>query len=196
MRRPIRTRSRKSRFSARPRPELPAKIKAQQDASRLDINLVLTGQDGGSLLAQNKQIIQIPDYKTTFPRETLTEAGKALYDEGGGYLIPSVGNAGGPVLIYNPSQSAKPAKERRRASWPGPRPIPASLCMRARPIAVPGRAVLQGFAFILGDSKPLDPEKGWEKSWDYLKELGKYGRILSDRHRRSRSRNSRKVSAG
>ncbi|MGB9268401.1 MAG: hypothetical protein WCB74_04145, partial [Pseudolabrys sp.] len=40
-----------------PAPELPAKIKAQQDAGRLDINLVLTGQDGGSLLAANKQII-------------------------------------------------------------------------------------------------------------------------------------------
>ena len=31
-----------------PAPELPAKIKAQQDAGRLDINLVLTGQDGGA----------------------------------------------------------------------------------------------------------------------------------------------------
>jgi hypothetical protein len=84
-----------------PAPELPAKIKAQQDAGRLDINLVLTGQDGGSLLALNKQIIQIPNYKTEFPREILTDAGKALYDEGGGYLIPSVGIAGGPVFIYN-----------------------------------------------------------------------------------------------
>src|ERR1700730_17077542 len=73
-----------------PAPELPAKIKAQQDAGRLDINLILTGQDGGSLLAQNKQIIQIPDYQKTFSRDLLTEAGKALYDEGGGYLIPSV----------------------------------------------------------------------------------------------------------
>src|SRR6185436_19593068 len=87
-----------------PAPELPAKIKAQQDAGRLDINLVLSGQDGGSLLALNKQIIQIPNYKTEFPREILTDAGKALYDEGGGYLIPSVGNAGGPVFIYNPSK--------------------------------------------------------------------------------------------
>src|SRR6185503_5345058 len=63
-----------------PAPELPAKIKAQQDAGRLDINLVLTGQDGGSLLAQNQQIIQIPDFQKSFPRDALTEAGKALYD--------------------------------------------------------------------------------------------------------------------
>ena len=46
--------------------------------------------------------------------------------------------------------------------------------MRVRPTAVPGRSILQGMAHILGDSKPLDPEKGWDKSWAYLKELGKY----------------------
>src|SRR5215475_10230865 len=59
-----------------PAPELPAKIKAQQDAGRLDINLVLTGQDAGSVLAANKQIIKLfPTYERMFPREELTEAG-------------------------------------------------------------------------------------------------------------------------
>jgi len=37
-----------------PAPETPAKIKAQQDAGRVDINLILTGQDAGSVLAANK----------------------------------------------------------------------------------------------------------------------------------------------
>src|SRR4030042_4503287 len=40
-----------------PAPETPAKIKAQQDAGRSDINLVLTGQEAGSVLAANKQPI-------------------------------------------------------------------------------------------------------------------------------------------
>src|SRR5215831_11568738 len=56
------------RIQRAPAPELPAKIKAQQDAGRLDINLILTGQDGGSLLAANKQLVRIPNYKTEFPR--------------------------------------------------------------------------------------------------------------------------------
>lgn len=155
-----------------PAPELPAKIKAQQDAGRLDINLVLTGQDGGSLLAQNNQIIEIPDYKTAFPRDLLTDAGKALYDEGHGFLIPSVGNAGGPVLIYNPAKVPNPPKTAAEfMAWVKANP---GKFMYARPAnSGPGRAMLQGFAFILNDSKPLDPEKGWDKSWDYLKELGK-----------------------
>ena len=155
-----------------PAPELPAKIKAQQDAGRLDINLVLTGQDGGSLLALNKQIIQIPNYKTEFPREILTDAGKALYDEGGGYLIPSVGNAGGPVFIYNPSKVPNPPKTAGDLlAWVKVNP---GKFMYARPAnSGPGRSILQGMSFILNDSKPMDPEKGWEKSWDFLKELGK-----------------------
>jgi len=36
------------------RPGDAAKIKAQQDSGRTDINLVLTGQDAGSVLAANK----------------------------------------------------------------------------------------------------------------------------------------------
>ena len=155
-----------------PAPELPAKIKAQQDAGRLDINLVLTGQDGGSLLALNKQIIQIPNYKTEFPRDILTDAGKALYDEGGGYLIPSVGNAGGPVFIYNPSKVPNPPKTAvELLAWVKANP---GKFMYARPAnSGPGRSILQGMSFILNDPKPVDPERGWEKGWDFLKELGK-----------------------
>src|SRR5258708_30539062 len=93
-----------------PAPELPAKIKAQQDAGRLDINLVLTGQDGGSFLAANNQLIKIPDFEKLFPRDDMTPAGKPLYDEGAPYMIPSVGNAGGPVFVYNPSKVPNPPK--------------------------------------------------------------------------------------
>ncbi len=160
------------RIQRAPAPELPAKIKAQQDAGRLDINLVLTGQDGGSLLAQNQQIIEIPDYQKSFPRDALTDAGKALYDEGKGYLIPSVGNAGGPVLIYNPAKVPNPPKTAQELlAWVKANP---GKFMYARPAnSGPGRSILQGLSFILGDSKPLDPEKGWDKNWDFLRELGK-----------------------
>src|SRR5262245_8179876 len=36
------------RIQRAPQPELPAKIKAQQDAGRLDINLIMTGQAAAS----------------------------------------------------------------------------------------------------------------------------------------------------
>ncbi len=157
-----------------PAPEVPAKIKAQQDAGRLDINLILTGQDGGSVLAANNQLIKLfPAYDKMFPRDELTDAAKELQDEGEGYLIPSVASPGGPVLIYNPSKVPNPPKTADELmAWAKANP---GKFMYARPAnSGPGRSILQGVSYILGDSKPLDPEKGWDKTWAYLKELGKY----------------------
>src|SRR5207247_9091392 len=66
-------------FQRAPAPELPAKIKAQQDAGRVDVNLLLVGQDAGSVLANNGQLIKLfPQYDTLFSREELTDAGKVL----------------------------------------------------------------------------------------------------------------------
>jgi len=33
---------------------------------------------------------------------------------------------------------------------------------------------MMGLPYILGDKDPKDPVKGWEKTWAYLAELGKY----------------------
>ncbi len=156
-----------------PAPELPAKIKAQQDAGRLDINLVLTGQDGGAFLAANNQLIKIPNFEKLFPRDDMTPAGKALYDEGKDYMVPSVGNAGGPVFVYNPSKVPNPPKTAEELlAWAKANP---GRLMYARPAnSGPGRSIVLGMAHILNDSKPLDPDKGWDKTWAYLKELGQY----------------------
>ena len=65
-----------------PEPELPAKIKAQQDAGRLDINLIMTGQSAASQLVFAGQLVKLfPTYDKMFPKDELTEAGRALQDE-------------------------------------------------------------------------------------------------------------------
>jgi putative spermidine/putrescine transport system substrate-binding protein len=155
-----------------PAPELPAKIKAQQDAGRLDINLILAGQDGAAMLAANNQLAQLPDFEKNFPRADMTPAGQALWDSGKGYMVPSVGNAGGPVFIYNPAKVPNPPKTADELlAWAKANP---GKLMYARPAnSGPGRSILQGMAFILGEKQPLNPE-AWEKTWAYLKELGKY----------------------
>lgn len=157
-----------------PAPELPAKIKAQQDAGRVDINLILTGQDAGSVLGANNQLIKLfPTYDKLFPKAELNEEGKALQDEGEGYLLPSVVNAGGPVFIYNPKKVQKPPKTADEfLAWAKANP---GKFIYARPAnSGPGRSVLAGFPWILKDKNPKDPEKGWDKTWAFLKELGKY----------------------
>ncbi len=157
-----------------PAPETPAKIKAQQDAGRADINLVLTGQDAGSVLAANKQLIQLfPTYDKMFPKDELKEEAKILQDEGGGFLIPTVVSSGGPVFIYNPKRVPNPPKTADELlAWAKANP---KRFLYARPAnSGPGRSIMCGIPFILGDKGPMDPEKGWDKTWAYLKELGKY----------------------
>jgi putative spermidine/putrescine transport system substrate-binding protein len=157
-----------------PAPELPAKIKAQQDAGRVDINLIMTGQDAGSQLSAAGQLIKLfPTYDKLFPRDELTDAGKALQDEGEGFLIPSVVSNGGPVFIYNPAKVPNPPKTADQLlSWAKANP---KRFIYARPAnSGPGRSILAGMPWILKDKNPKDPEKGWDKTWAFLKELGKY----------------------
>ncbi len=155
-----------------PEPELPAKIKAQQDAGRLDINLIMTGQSAASQLAAAGQLVKLfPTYEKMFPRDELTDAGRALQDEGEGYLIPSVVSNGGPVFIYNPKKVPVPPRTADQLlAWAKANP---GRFMYARPAnSGPGRSILAGMPFILKDKDPKDPEKGWDKSWAFLKELG------------------------
>ena len=157
-----------------PAPETPAKIKAQQDAGRADINLVLTGQDAGSVLAANKQLIELfPKYDKMFPKDELTDAAKVLQDSGGGALMPTVVNPGGPVFIYNPKKVQKPPKTvEELLEWAKANP---KRFFYARPAnSGPGRSIMCGLPYILKDKAPMDPEKGWDKAWAFMKELGKY----------------------
>jgi len=162
------------RIQRGPAPETPAKIKAQQDAGRADINLVLTGQDAGSVLAANKQLVELfPKYDKLFPKDELTDAGKILQDAGGGVLMPTVVNAGGPVFIYNPNKVKSPPKTvNELLAWAKANP---KKFFYARPAnSGPGRSIMCGLPWILGDKAPMDPEKGWDKAWAFMKELGKY----------------------
>jgi putative spermidine/putrescine transport system substrate-binding protein len=47
----------------------------------------------------------------------------------------------------------------------------------------PGRTFLMGLPYLLGDSDPRDPVKGWAKTWEYLAGARRAHRILPDRHR-------------
>lgn len=162
------------KFLRGPAPETPAKIKAQQDAGRADINLVLTGQDAGSVLAANNQLIRLfPTYDSMFPKNELKEAAKILQDAGGGFLMPTVVNFGGPVFIYNPKKVTNPPTTAEELlAWAKANP---KRFFYARPAnSGPGRSIMTGMPWILGDKNPADPEKGWDKTWAYFKELGKY----------------------
>jgi putative spermidine/putrescine transport system substrate-binding protein len=159
-------------FQRAPAPELPAKIKAQQDAGRVDVNLLLVGQDAGSVLAGNGQLVKLfPQYEKVFPTDELTEAGKVLQAEGEGYLLPSVVSNGGPVFIYNPARVKQPPKSVEEfKAWVKTNP---GKFMYARPAnSGPGRSIMCGLPYILGDKNPRDPLNGWDRTWAFLKDVG------------------------
>ena len=157
-----------------PAPELPAKIKVQQDAGRVDINLVMTGQDAGFVMLEAGQLVKLfPQYDKMFPRDELTEAAKVYQDDGQGYLLPSVVSNGGPVFIYNPSKVKQPPKTAAEfKAWIKANPGKFSYARPAN--SGPGRSVLSGLPYVLGDKNPRDPMNGWDQTWAFLKEIGEY----------------------
>ena len=77
----------------------------------------------------------------------------------------------GPLLEYMPEKVKQPPTTAEELlAWCKANP---NRFMYARPAnSGPGRTFLMGLPYILGDKDPKDPEKGWDKTWAYLKQLG------------------------
>ncbi len=163
-------------FTKAPAPEMPGKLKAQQDAGRLDIDGVLTGTDG--LAAGIDQKLWLPiasDYAGKLPKLADILLPGALQMQGltlnQGVCI--VFCPAGPILEYMPAKVAQPpATAEELLAWAKAHP---NRFLYPRPAnSGPGRAFLMGLPYILGDKDPRDPKDGWNKTWAYLKELGQY----------------------
>jgi putative spermidine/putrescine transport system substrate-binding protein len=162
-------------YSKSPAPELAGKIKAQQNANRVDIALVLTGVDGlAAGIDQGLWMDLLPKFEDRLP-------GMKDYLEPAAAMQKLAGNAGvtityypsGPLLEYLPSKVADPptsAEELLAYAKAHPGKV-----QYARPAnSGPGRTFLMGLPYILRDKDPKDPINGWEKTWAYLKELNQY----------------------
>ena len=164
-------------YSKATAPELAGKVKAQQDAGRVDIDLVLTGTDG--LAAGVEQGL----WMDLLPQVRRRAAG--MKD----YLAPAREDAGaGRRTRASSSPTTRPARcieytpakvptRRRRAeellAYAKAQPGQGS-CTPGRRNSGPGRTFLMGLPYILGDKDPKDPINGWDKTWAYLKELDQY----------------------
>jgi putative spermidine/putrescine transport system substrate-binding protein len=163
-------------FSQAPAPELPGKIKAQQDAGRVDIDLVLTGTDGLSAgIDQKLWVPLVTDYASVLPNL------KDLYLPGAAKMQALAENQAvcvvycpaGPILEYMPDAVKQPPTTAQELlDWAKAHP---KRFLYARPAnSGPGRTFLQGLPYLLGDKDAMDPKDGWAKTWAYLVELGKY----------------------
>jgi putative spermidine/putrescine transport system substrate-binding protein len=161
-------------FTKAPAPELPGKIKAQQDANRVDIDMVLTGTDALSAgLDQNLWIPVVTAHANALPK--LSE----IYLEGAAKMQALARDHGvvvtyypsGPLLEYMPNKvKTVPTTAEELLAWTREN---KHRFIYARPAnSGPGRTFIMGLPYILGDSNPKDPVKGWDKTWAYLKAIG------------------------
>ena len=166
----------KVNFTKAPAPELPGKIKAQQDAGRVDIDGVLTGIDALSAGLDQKLWIPIAtEYAAKLPKldDIYLDGAKKMQGLAANNGVCIVFCPAGPVMEYMPDKVKEVPKTAEEVlAWAKANP---NRFMYARPAnSGPGRIFKMGLSYVLGDKDPSDPINGWDKTWAYLKELGQY----------------------
>jgi putative spermidine/putrescine transport system substrate-binding protein len=155
-------------------PEMAGKIKAQQDAGRLGIDMVLTGTDG--LSAGTEQGLFTPLLPQFADRlsnmENYQEPAAAMQELAQDHGVVVTYYPSGPLIEYAPDRVPNPPKTADELlAYAQANPGKVGY---ARPSnSGPGRTFLMGLPYILGDSNPKDPIGGWDKTWAYLAELDK-----------------------
>jgi putative spermidine/putrescine transport system substrate-binding protein len=157
-------------FTQSPAPELPAKIKAQQNASRVDIDLVLTGTDAlAAGIEQGLWTELLPAHASDLPKldDIYLPAAAKMQTLARGQGVVVTYYPSGPLLEYMPDAVPKPpATAEELLAWTKANP---NRFMYARPAnSGPGRTHLMGLPYLLGDANPKDPVAGWDKTWDFL----------------------------
>ena len=167
----------KVNYDKAPSPELASRIQAQQGGNNLQTDLVLTGTDAlsaGIELDLWEELAPMYEERAgTTLEEILLEPANNMQALAEGFGVVITYYPSGPLLEYDPEQvSEPPTTPEALLEWAKANP---GKFMYARPAnSGPGRTFLQGLPYLLGDKDPMDPEKGWDKTWAYLEELGQY----------------------
>jgi putative spermidine/putrescine transport system substrate-binding protein len=162
-------------YSKAPAPELAGKVKAEQAAGALDIDLVLSGTDAlAAGIEQGTWLKLTPDYAAALGGQANYVPAAALMNTlAQGYGVLFTYTPSGPLVEYVPARVPNPpASTSDLLAWAKAHP---GRYLYARPAnSGPGRTWLMGLPYLLKDKDPHDPVNGWSKTWAYLKQLHQY----------------------
>ena len=157
-------------------PEMPGKLQAEQRGGSSQTHLVLTGTDGlASVIEQELVLKLLPDFDSRFPKlkDNYLPAAADMQELAQGQGITVTFYPSGPLLEYDPNVvKDPPATPEDLLDWAKANQGKFQYAQPAN--SGPGRTFLMGLPYLLGDKDPKDPVNGWDKTWDYLAELGKY----------------------
>ncbi|MEV8183184.1 extracellular solute-binding protein [Specibacter sp. NPDC078692] len=153
-------------------PDMAGKVKAQQQAGNLKIDLVLTGTDGlAAGISQDLFTTVATDFKDRLSNmDNYQEPAAAMQELAQDHAVELTYYPSGPLLEYNPEKVPNPPTTAAELlDWAKANPGKFGYARPAN--SGPGRTFLMGLPYILNDSDPSDPVAGWDKTWDFLKEL-------------------------
>jgi len=154
-------------------PDMAGKLKAEEDAGHLDIDVVLTGTDGLSAGIAGGLFTKLtPDFSDRLSNmKNYTDPANKMQELAQGYGVELVEYPSGPLLEYNPATVPNPPTTTDELlAWCQAHPGKFQYAVPKN--SGPGRTFLMGLPYILGDKDPKDPTNGWDKTWAYLKQLG------------------------
>jgi putative spermidine/putrescine transport system substrate-binding protein len=157
-------------------PEMPGKLQAEQRGGASQTHLVLTGTDGlASVIEQELVLELLPDFESRFPEleENYLPAAADMQELARGQGVTVTFYPSGPLIEYDPNVvKDPPGSTDELLDWAKANPGKFQYAQPAN--SGPGRTFLMGLPYLLGDEDPKDPVNGWDKTWEYLAELGKY----------------------
>jgi len=156
--------------------EIAGKLKAQEGAGKLQIDLLLTGNDALAAGIEQGLLTKLfPAYNSQLGASVAKyqDGAKKMWNIAQGYaIVDDYGNYG-PLLEYLPKNvKTPPTTPAALIAWV--KANPGQFTYGRPSNSGPGRAFVQGLPYILGDKDPSDPVNGWAKTWAYLKDLGQY----------------------
>ncbi|HET8842922.1 MAG TPA: extracellular solute-binding protein [Ktedonobacteraceae bacterium] len=155
-------------------PQLPGKLKAEEDAGKIQDTLIVSGYDGVASSTQQGLVEPLlPAHADKFPNldDNYLPAAKAYNDLAKGSALVFSYTPSGPIFEYDPTKVPNPPTTiDELKTWIKAHP---HQFLYARPAnSGPGRTFLMGLPYLLGDKDPQDPTNGWDNTWAFLHDIG------------------------